>query len=457
MPGLTRYDYFYDSQVKRYLMQVVRAFSGFQYRSGQRGDHAPELHTVPCLPAKRNRQAAAIQRNASENTLLSVPMITVDLTNFEPDRERLQNPNHIDSVQATERAIDPITGEYTGARGTSVTIDRLMPRPFMMTLQVDIWTSTMDQKHQLLEQIDTVIYPGFDIQNSDNALDWSALTTVTFESQTWSSISIPIGTGGENEIDIATIVLKIPMWLTPPAMMHRQSLIEQINTNINEAEKDETGTIIPTNNLFTHVTSPGNHCISVERGYITLLGDNAQIADQLGRKYSWDELLHDYNAILRASETKVILRTTLNESTEDDIVGTVQPTSDPNVLLWQPEISTLPNNTLTGVDAIIDTLYSIPGDDNLPSVINGQRYLIKGDLAAPSIAWGSITARDGSIIQYTAGVWLVAFDSSIPHSTTEYVVNRMTGRQLKWDIESQSWVMSIDGIYAPGFWRLGIV
>ncbi len=457
MPGLTRYDYFYDAQIKRYLMQVVRAFSGFQYRSGARGDREPMLHIVPCLPAKRNRQAAAIQRNASENTLLSVPQITVDLTNFEPDRERMQNPNHVDSVQATERARDPITGEYNGDRGTSVTIDRLMPRPYTMTVQVDIWTSTMDQKHQLLEQIDTVIYPGFDIQNSDNALDWSALTTVTVESQQWSSLSIPIGTGGENEIDLATIVLKIPMWLTPPALLHRQTLIEQINTNINEAEKDEYGTIIPTNNLLTHVTTPGNHTIRVERGYITLCGDNAQISDHLGREYAWTDLLSDYNATLRPSETQVILRTTLSEDTSDDIIGTIQPTEDPNIVLWQPEISTLPNNTLVGVDAIIDTLYSVPGDDNLPAATNGQRYLIKGDLAGPSIAWGSISARDGSIIQYQGGVWAIVFDASIERNTTEYVVNRRTGRQLKWDVETQSWVMSIDGIYSAGFWRLGIV
>lgn len=157
---INRYDYFYDAQIKRYLMQVVRAFSGFQYRTGARGAIGPSLNLVPCLPAKRNRQAAVIQRNNSENTILSVPMITVDLVNFQPDRDRMQNPNHIDSVQVTERAKDAVTGEYTSERGNRLTVDRLMPRPYNMTVQVDIWTSTMDQKHQLLEQIDTVIYPG---------------------------------------------------------------------------------------------------------------------------------------------------------------------------------------------------------------------------------------------------------------------------------------------------------
>ncbi len=453
---LTRYDYFYDAQIKRYLMQVVRAFSGFQYKAGSRGDVGPTLHIVPCLPAKRNHQAAVIQRNASENTLLSVPMITVDLTNFEPNREQMQNPNHVDHVLATERAIDPITGLYTGERGNSVTIERLMPRSFIMSVQVDIWTSTMDQKHQLLEQINTTIFPGFDIQNSDNALDWSSLTTATFESQIWTSLSIPIGTGGENEIDVATINLKIPMWLSPPALLHRQTIIEQINTNINEAEKDENGVIIPTNLLATNVTTPGNHCIKVERGYITLLGDGAQSHDELGRAYEWDQLLADYGAVLKPSETKITLRSTLSEDTSADIVGTIQPTDDPNIVRWQPDVSTLPNNTIPGVTAIIDPNYSFPGDDNLAVPTNGQRYLITSDLAAPSVAWGTHTARAGSIIEYVSGQWTVSFNA-IGHETVEYVVNRMTGRQLKWDTGRQEWVMALDGTYGTGYWRLGIV
>lgn len=437
-------------------MQVVRAFSGFQYRSGARGQTGATLNLVPCLPAKRSRQAAAIQRNNSENTILTVPMITVDLVNFQPDRERMQNPNHIDSVQVTERAKDAVTGEYTSERGNRLTVERLMPRPYMMTVQVDIWTSTMDQKHQLLEQIDTVIYPGFDIQNSDNALDWSALTTATVEDQVWSSLSVPIGAGGENEIDVATITLKIPMWLTPPAMVHRQNIIHQINTNINLAERDEDGVIISAANLVTNVTTPGNHWISVERGFITLLGDGAVKKDEKGQVYRWDDLLSEYGSILKPTETKIILRNTLREDTSDDIVGTIQPTDDPNIVFWQPDVSTLPLSTVASVNAIIDPLYSVPGDDNLPLPISGQRYLLTGDLAGPSLAWGAITARAGSIIQFNGTSWNVAFDASDDHGE-EYVTNQMTGRQLKWDTASKSWVMSIDGIYSVGFWRLGLV
>lgn len=462
--ALTRYDYFYDAQVRRYLMQVVRAFSGFQYMTGARGNIPGELRVVPCTTSKRNRQVAAIQRNMSENTLLSVPMISVDITAFEPDRERMQNISHVESVQVTERARDAVTGEYTDMRGNSATIERMMPRPYMLTVQVDIWTATMDQKFQLLEQIDTIIFPGFDIQNSDNALDWSALTTATMESQSYSSISVPIGT--ENEIDVASIVLKIPMWLSPPARVHRQRLIHQIITNVSEGEKDAEGAIIPTNHLMRVVHTPGNHCLRVDKGQLTLLGGESGNMDSTGALHSWSDLLAQYNSEIKPGETQVFLRRTLGEDTSADVAGVVFPTGEENVLAWQPDIDTLPANTLEAVVGIIDPLRSIPGEGSMLPAAEGQRYLIISDIAgfpdhsppsgSPQTVWSGIQARAGSVIQYQNGRWMVSFNP-LDHQQTEYITNRNTGRQLVWSVDQQEWVMALDGVYAAGYWRLGTI
>lgn len=452
---ITRYDYFYDSQCKRYLTQMVRAFSGFQYMTGDRGPNKPaQLRMVPCSVAKRNRQVAAIQRNMSENTLLTVPMITVDIASFEHDRERMQNPNHIDSVQVTERARDIITGGYTDERGNRATVERLMPVPFTITFQVDIWTSNMDQKFMLIEQIATHVFPGFDIQNSDNAVDWSALTTATLEALTYSSVSIPIGT--DNEIDVATFTFKVPMWLTPPARVTRQNLISQVIANINQAEKDENGVIVEVANLARVVTTPGNHHIHVERDRLTLLGANGQEFASDGSIYNWSDLLAGYGSVLHPSETQIRLKSALTDDPTNDIVGYLFPTDEPNVVLWQPDIDTLPSNTLPSVTGIIDPQRSIPGEGALLSAEEGQRYLVINDLAEASLIWGDITARAGSIIEFSQGAWRVSFNSA-NHQRTEYVTNKNTGRQLGWNIAEQSWVMALDGIYAPGFWRLATI
>ncbi len=451
--SLTRYDYFYDGQIKRYLLQVVRAFSGFQYATGSRGNTPSQLMMVPCIAATRSRQVAAVKRNMSENTLLSVPMISVDITDFQPDREALQNPGHVDTLHFHERGKNPITGEYTGEPGNKMTVERLMPRPYIITAQIDIWTANMDQKHQLLEQIDYIVMPGFDIQNSDNALDWSAITHATFESQTWSSVSLPIGT--ENEIDIATIVMKIPMWLTPPARVSRQTLIHQVITNVRDATKDENGIIVPNDMLIQHVTSIGNHHLKVAGNNLTLLGPHGAEHDDNGELYSWDELLNRYGTQLYPSQTQIRLRSTVNDDTSRDIIGVIQPTSEPNVVRWQPDLDTLPANTLSPVNAIINPLTTFPGQ-NIPAVSEGQRYLISDDLAGPSQAWGGFSARANSIIQYSNGQWTLVFDP-MTHVEEEYMVNSTSGNQLKWDVDSTQWVMAVGGQYSPGYWRIGVI
>lgn len=450
--ALTRYDYFYDNQVQRFLMQMVRAFSGFQYATGSR-DGTPRLRTVPCTTAKRNRQVAAIQRNMSENTLLTVPQITIDIQSLEPDRESLQNPYHIDSIHATERAQDPVTGDYIDGAGIRVTVDRMMPRPFMITFQVDIWTSNMDQKFQLLEQILPLVYPSFDIQNSDNALDWSAMETATFESLAYSSISVPVGT--ESEIDVATIVIKVPVKINPPAFIRNQYLINQVVTKVEEGVKENHDDPLSFGggSLGVVITTPENHSIRVDNGNIYLLGSSGLEVDDEGNPYVWEDLLNRYNVSIASGDTKIRLRTTYDDDETNDIVGLVYPTDEPNVLQWHPYLDHLPSNTLAPINAIIDPWRHVPSDE-LPVAADGQRYLITEDIGESTIAWGNLTARAGSIIGFTNGEWVVRFPA-INHGTVEYVTNLTTARQLKWDVAQQTWTMAVDGTYRAGYWRVG--
>ena len=113
-PVLQTLDYFYDRQQLRFIEQIIRAFSGIQYMSGARAGLEPQLVTVPCRMATTNLTAASILRNQSEDTLLVTPMITVWQTDLKVRTEDLQNRNHVDSLQVVERAIDPLTGAYTG-------------------------------------------------------------------------------------------------------------------------------------------------------------------------------------------------------------------------------------------------------------------------------------------------------------------------------------------------------
>lgn len=444
---MTLVDFFYDGQIRRYLLQVVRAFSGFQYESGLRPDGTKQLKVVPCRMANQNKQVASIIKNNSENSLLSTPMITAFIKDVGISRERTQAPSHVSSLQVHELAVDPVTGKYTSEPGSKYTVERLMPHPMDLTIQVDVWTSNEMQKHQLFEQIFMAFNVGFDIQNSDNPLDWSALTTMTLDNITWSSRSMPIGNA--DEIDIMTFTFKLPIWISPPAKVKQQRVIEQIVANIHSGTVDTTNsedTLTVTSDaefLGQVIVTPGDYHISVDGDEVTLLGPPNQPAP------SWKELLYQYGTMVPA-QSQLRLRADIEQDMALDIVGTIQyHDTRPDVLYWQIDIDTLPSNTLTPINGLINPLVHIPGVQ-LPAPDIGQRYLILEDVG-PSEAWGNLTARANDIIQYGVAGWTVAFTASTT-TTSEYLVNLKTGKQLRFF--NGSWILAIAGEYNPGFWRL---
>ena len=444
---IIQYEFFYDGQQRRFLEQLVRAFSGFSYQTGMQGG-PPQTLLVPCHLAQTNRMVAYIQKNGSENSLNAVPMITVFQTGLRGRKADLQSPAFVDHRQVVERNISD--GKYGPNRGNAYSVDRLMPMPFEMDIQVDIWTSNLEQKYQLAEQILVVIYPQFEIQNSDNALDWSALTICFVEDDiSFSSRSIPIGT--TDEIDIMTIRLRVPFWLTPPAMIRKISRIEEIITNIGQEVFDAYGEPQIGQLYQQEIITPGDASIAVDGNVITLLGEKAALTLSDGSLPSWSTLLLEYG-IFRPNVSALHLM--LTDDIEGPYVsGTLQNGDADNVLIWTIDPNTLPSNTLTPVDAVIDPLRTSPLD-GLPTPSDGTRYLLINDVGN-SVAWGTLTAYTNDIIQYngTMSQWQVVFSSRMVVAI-QYVVNLYTNRQLRWT--GKEWLMSIDSLYLPGYWRLAL-
>jgi hypothetical protein len=445
---ITRYEWFYDAQMRRFLEQIVRAFSGFQWRSGRRDGAEPELRMVPCRIASTDRMVAHIMRNLSENTVLTVPLITVSMTGLSGRRDGLQYPNHIENVQVAEREILP-DGSYGSGPGNRYTIKRMMPRPFTMNVQVDIWTSNQDQKHQLAEQILTVIYPSFDIQNSDHGIDWSAMTTITMDDEVqWSSRSIPVGT--DSEIDIMSIPMRLPFWLNPPAIVTQQRLIHQVVANISSKEEGIFGPE-PGDSMGVVIVTPGNHVLRVEGGSLTLLWGNGYAERDDGSRPNWESLLNSYGK-MRPAQSRIRLLIGGVVEGGPEVIGTIQyDPSAPQKLNWQIDPDTLPANTLAPLAAIIDPIRTFPGQ-GLPNAASGRRYLLVNDLA-PSQIWGNFSARANDIIEYDGTNWRVVF-ASLAAASVQHVLNLHTGRQLRWT--GHEWVLAVDGDYAAGYWRLDL-
>jgi hypothetical protein len=471
-PTFNTVDFFYDGQIKRFLLQVIRAFSGFQYQTGVLADGTQQTRVVPCRMATQNRQVGYIMQNNSANTLTSCPLITVFIKGVEINRERTQSPSHVSTVHVNERQFNPATQQYTGALGNQYTIERRMPHPLDITIQVDVWTSNEMQKHQLFEQIFMMFNVGFDIQNSDNPVDWSALTTMLLEDVTWSSKAIPVGSS--DQIDIMTFMFKLPVWITPPAKVKEQHMIQQIVTNIHNNSTEiyhdlDNGYMLPDTAGYEGgggigpitsrvITTPGDNQIEISNGIITLLGPDGSQTDANGNIFKWSDLIVKYGTLVPAHSALRLIHSIDDGYSNLDVIGTIQYGTQPNQLVWQVNVDTLPSNTLPAINAIINPLTTYPGatlanGTIFPAAVSGQSYMITEDVAG-GIAWGQgINASAGDIITYTNSGWVISFDAS-QATSIQFVSNLSSGAQLKYDPTAGRWQMAIDGTYYAGYWRL---
>ena len=170
--------HFYDAQIRRYILQFIRMMSNFSYVTGKNSKGVAETLQVPVKYGDMSRQVAQIIKKGSENSLIAAPQISCYITALQYDRPRVQNPYHIDKKHIREREYDPTTESYTGAPGQAHTIERIMPTPFELTFNADIFTTNTDQKLQILEQILVLFNPALELQTTDNFLDWTSLSFV---------------------------------------------------------------------------------------------------------------------------------------------------------------------------------------------------------------------------------------------------------------------------------------
>ena len=220
-------DYFYDGQIRRYVTQFMRIFIGFQYKTSD-----GTLKSVPVMYGDMSRQVAAIIKENSENKLPTVPRISCYITGMELDRTRLSDATFTSKLNIRERNWENVDGEivYDNSQGGGYTIERLMPTPFNLTMKADIWTSNVDQKLQLFEQIMILFNPSLDIQTTDNYIDWTSLSVVDLQNIIFSSRTIPQGV--DTEIDIMTMEFKMPMYITPPAKVKKLGVIRNVIMNV---------------------------------------------------------------------------------------------------------------------------------------------------------------------------------------------------------------------------------
>lgn len=476
-------DHFYDGQIRRYLTQLIRMMSGFTYADG-----SGQLTTVPAMYGDITRQVGSILRDNSENKIPSAPRMGVYITGLEMDRNRTSDSSYVNKVNIRERAYNADGQEYLNHEGRNYTVERLMPTPYTLTINVDIWTSNTEQKLQLMEQILMLFNPSLELQTTDNYLDWTSLSVVNLDTVNWSSRSIPTGT--DSEIDVGTLTFSTPIYISPPAKVKRLGVVTDILTKVFQ-EIPQTD-ILPEANLRTGIYVSPTGEIKRERteqswtqsltqlnvnksAYqdceLLVLNTTAKLIKRgIVGGMSWDEFVKGFPSKFEDGVTTIRLS---RSDFEYDIIGriAISPISNTEVTVdW--DIDSLPTDTVISssqgnrskIDAIIDPTKSDPRTLQSVSMSDNPRILLLAPIGSSintdgADAWKNNDGTDfvadaNDIVEWDGAKWSVVFDADTDVSVygTVYTTNLNTGVQYKFD--SGEWILSFEGEYPNGAWKI---
>ena len=459
--------HFYEGQVRKFLTQFIRILSNFSVETGKGKDNSVQLRAVPVVYGDPTRQVAQILKNNSENALNYAPRIAAYVRELNYDRERMQNPYHIEKQHLRERDVDA-DGNYTDKLGAGYTVEKVMPSPFRLEVSADIWTTNTDQKLQIMEQILYLFNPDFEIQKTDNYIDWTSLSYVELTNVSFSNRTIPVG--ADSEIDIATLTFSMPIWLSPPVKVKKLGVVQKIIMSIYDDDGGIAKGLIDGELISKSYITPNNFGLLVTGNQLRLLGStgtnvksggdgfytggNAPSSldpfDTFGPAVNWKILLDQYGKVTNGTS-----QIRLTQPNGNEIIGTVATTTlDDTILLYTIDGDTIPSNSLTAVKKIINPATFDPG-----TPANGDRYLVINDVgdstaSFQSATWGTLVASVGDIIEYNSSTskWNIAFDASNPDSTQHYVTNLNTGIQYRFN--GTEWVKSYEGVYTQGNWSI---
>jgi hypothetical protein len=455
--------YFSDNQIRRFLIQFAKIFSSWYVTKGKDPAGHPILVRVPVMYGDSSRQAATIIANNSASNLPSAPLITYYITGLEYDQRRTQDPTFVDRINVRQRTYNSETLAYEQTQGQAFTVERLMPVPYTLRITVDMWTTNYNQKLELIEQLGTLFNPSLEIQSTDNFIDWTSLSVVYQDGLTFSSRSIPQGSG--NPIDVLSWKFYIPIWISTASKLKKLGVVEKIIASIFKgnalSDIQDDDLLLGTRQKIT----PYGYKLLLIGNSLQLLPANQDfypsnidldLPPNPNTSLYWSSLLNVYGTI-RPGISQIWLQ---NPYMDTEIIGTIVPDPvDDRLLIYNIDTDTLPQNTLNPVDSVINPLLTGP-NSGLPGAINGRRYLIVeniGHANNTTVAWGNLIASANDIIQYSSStnLWTVSFDSSAA-TAVQYVTNLTTNVQYRYNVDDTVWMKSFEGWYDQGLYSIVI-
>lgn len=242
-------NYFYDEQLRSYLLQFCAIFTDLQVMTGKGEDGTIEAWPVPINVGSRDRVVAAIMEGNTHNRVYSLPQMSAYIQGVDLAPERRKGIGVIDS-----RTYLPAGGVFPNDLAV---VKRVMPIPYNLNVELSIYASNTMQLHQILEQIMTLFDPILQIQTSDSAFDWTKITYVELMGIN-NEENYPMGT--EKRLLVWSLNFLIPIYISVPLDV-KDEIVHKVITRIGDLdgfainEYDENGELQPFTTTYYGLTT----------------------------------------------------------------------------------------------------------------------------------------------------------------------------------------------------------
>jgi hypothetical protein len=232
-------NYWFDNQLRSYILQFVSIFQGLQVQTGSGECDEVQRITVPCVIGNKDRVVAALHTGNTDNRVFSLPTMSVHMQGLQLAPERRKVQAFVDQ-RVTMKAGGVFPQDLT-------TVKRAMPIPYNMTIELSIYASNTLQRDQILEQILVLFNPDLQIQKSDGAFDWTRLTKVEL-TDIANEENYPSAT--DRRMIVWTLSFELPIFLSVP-MGVKDDLVRKVIIQIGSLdtlvvnEVDENGELTP--------------------------------------------------------------------------------------------------------------------------------------------------------------------------------------------------------------------
>ena len=230
--------YFYEGQLRSYLLQFCNIFAGLKVKTGKGECNEDEFISVPITVGSKDRVVAAIQAGNTQNRPFSLPMMAAAISGIS------LAPNRKGVGTVDRRVYLPSGGVYPDDLRT---VTRVMPIPYVMSTELYIYASNTQQLHQILEQLLMLFDPVLQIQTSDSAFDWTKITSVELTAIN-NEENYPAG--NDRRIIQWSLNFEIPIYISAPIDI-RDDMVRKIVIQLGDMkgflinEFDENGNQVP--------------------------------------------------------------------------------------------------------------------------------------------------------------------------------------------------------------------